>query len=817
MADIFLSHSSADNQAADTVKAWLARDRPSWSVFLDKHPNDGILAGQGWQDRLRAELTSCRLVLAIITPEWLASRWCFTEAVTADFRGKDFLPVLPKALADEAFAAAPPILNTNQRRVIDLTTETGWRDILRALDHSGLDPDQWFAIPDSVGPYPGFVAFEERDAGVFFGRDGEITDYLAALNKLRAPGRAQALVISGGSGTGKSSLLKAGLIPRLRRRQDWCIIAPFDPSREPLHAFLASLRETAIAAGIDLDLPVGADSTAETLLAAIDEAMRRLEEQTKAWLLLPIDQAEALVASGATEQGEEGRQLLELVGQLLATGRRALVAIFTIRTEFLPRLETAVPHGVRFEQKPLGGIKALADVIERPAARFGIELDPGLSSRMVEDTRGAEALPLLAYTLKELNERFGDDKKLTMEEYERLGGVAGAIRTKLAEALSDPPPSATEMAALRRSFVHYLIRVDEQAVEGARYLRRAVEKTKLPAAAERLRDRLIEARLLIEGQDGTVAVAHERLIGNWPEAPIADWLAADAADRRLVETLRSRLDEHRRDGPLLGGRPLLDAEDLLGRDTLLDQEEPELAAFILESKAAERKRLTREKWLFRGAIAASTVFLIVAAGAVWFYLDARDKTQIAEQNLATANRAVASAIWNDLPEWTDYGQPLPVRSLNALWQLATGRSSLAMPFLAELTFAPDRAVRFGTNVNVIMNAIGGPSALSPGQAEVALVAVLDAIATTDSYRTLVEAVEALAPKLVAEQVSTALVSVLDAISNTTDPYELEALAQAVEALGPSPEQASMALVSVLDAITNLNNSLASIPRLAGAT
>jgi hypothetical protein len=140
MADIFLSHSSADNQAADTVKAWLARDRPSWSVFLDKHPNDGILAGQGWQDRLRAELTSCRLVLAIITPEWLASRWCFTEAVTADFRGKDFLPVLPKALADEAFAAAPPILNTNQRCVIDLTTEAGWRDILGGTGkEAGLD------------------------------------------------------------------------------------------------------------------------------------------------------------------------------------------------------------------------------------------------------------------------------------------------------------------------------------------------------------------------------------------------------------------------------------------------------------------------------------------------------------------------------------------------------------------------------------------------------------------------------------------------------------------------------------------------------
>ena len=67
MADIFLSHSSADNAAADQIKNWLERDRPTWSVFLDKHPRDGILAGQGWQDRLRAELQSCRLVVAIIS------------------------------------------------------------------------------------------------------------------------------------------------------------------------------------------------------------------------------------------------------------------------------------------------------------------------------------------------------------------------------------------------------------------------------------------------------------------------------------------------------------------------------------------------------------------------------------------------------------------------------------------------------------------------------------------------------------------------------------------------------------------------------
>ena len=132
-----------------------------------------------------------------------------------------------------------------KRHLLNLATGAGWEELLHALDRSGLDPSNWFAIPEGVGPYPGFVAFEEKDAGVFFGREREITAYLDGLNLLMAPDRAQAFIISGGSGSGKSSLLKAGLIPRLRRQPEWRIIPPFDPSREPIHALLAALRSAA--------------------------------------------------------------------------------------------------------------------------------------------------------------------------------------------------------------------------------------------------------------------------------------------------------------------------------------------------------------------------------------------------------------------------------------------------------------------------------------------------------------------------------------------------------------------------------------------
>ena len=644
MADIFLSHSSADNDAADTIKAWLKRDRASWSVFLDKNPRDGILAGQGWQDQLRSELQSCRLVLAVITKDWLASRWCFTEAVTANFRGKDFVGVLPAALPNGDLDIAPPVVHQRQRQLLDLATAAGWDDLLYALDRSGLDPNQWFPTPDGVGPYPGFVAFEEKDAGVFFGRDSEITTYLDALNRLKAPGRAQALVISGGSGSGKSSLLKAGLIPRLRRRPDWLIIPPFDPSREPVHALLAALRQAGAASGAELALPTEPPSAVGELTDHLQNALRAIEEKAQAWLLLPLDQAEVLLAGAKDGAETDGSRLVTAIGQLLASRRRNLVAVFTIRTEFMPALEKALPAVARFHDMLLRPISSLAEIIEKPAGRLGIQLEEGLSGRMVEDTGGADALPLLAYTLRELNEKYGAGKLLTIDGYGRLGGVRGAIEQKLREALSDPKPTDQELAAFRRCFVRHLVRVDQNAVEGERYLRRAAPRESLPEGAARLVEHLLKARLLVDAADATISLAHERLIENWEGLPLREWLAEDRDDRRLIESLKSRLAEHQQGGPLLVEKPLLDAKGFLDRDLSLKDDEPELASFIEASAGAERKRERRRKLLLGGTIAASLVFLVVAALAIVSFLVARDQDSCSAGADAPCSEAAGSGV-----------------------------------------------------------------------------------------------------------------------------------------------------------------------------
>ena len=559
MADIFISHSSGDNEVAAAIGEHIRCERPSWSLFYDK---DNIRAGQRWQERLREELTSCRVVLALLSRNWLGSPWCFTEVVTATFSGKDVVGIETEDLTGDDLARAPPILHERQRVRLRDGDDRAWREILEALDRSGLDPDDWFSIPPNVGPYPGLVAFDEKDAGVFFGRKQEITEYLGILDTLRGPDRSQVLVISGASGSGKSSLLRAGLIPRLLRKHDWVVISPFEVAREPVRNLLDRLGEALAGLGIatqGLDLAKPPDDP--TILAqTLDETLRRLEQATGAWVLLPLDQAEALLA-GDRPAGDPAKLLLDALAQLLGRRTRQAIVAATIRTEFVPRLEAMFAgSAVRLRQAPLSAVGSLAEVIEKPADRFGLELEPGLSEQIVEDVHNADALPLLAYTLKELHDRGGADRRLTLDEYHSLGGVQGAIAAKLEAVLSDPEPTEEEARALRRAFTRYLIRVDEGAVEGERLLRRVVPRASLPQSTDRILCRLVDAGLLMT-KDGTIELAHERLINDWPKLPLKTWLAQDATDRRLIDQLRERVSDDTLPDGLLA-----QAEELLGRD-----------------------------------------------------------------------------------------------------------------------------------------------------------------------------------------------------------------------------------------------------------
>jgi len=226
MSSIFLSHSSQDNTIAQQVKARLEQ----WghrSVFLDFDPERGIPAGRDWEKELYAKLRECRAVIILCSQASMASRWCFAEITHAKALGKHVFPIKIDGVQVD------PILTGVQ--VIDATTDwdEAYQRLVKGLLAAGLDPNDLFDWDGTRPPYPGLMAFQEQDAAIFFGRDKEIWEGLALLNRLQQFGGPRLTLMLGASGSGKSSLMRAGLLPRLKRDQRWVVVEPFRPLKAP--------------------------------------------------------------------------------------------------------------------------------------------------------------------------------------------------------------------------------------------------------------------------------------------------------------------------------------------------------------------------------------------------------------------------------------------------------------------------------------------------------------------------------------------------------------------------------------------------------
>src|SRR4051794_892808 len=194
MASIFISHSSKDNAWARKLKAWLEpKPRNHRSLFLDFDREAGLRAGDLWEQQLYAKLRQCQVALALVSRGWLESRWCFAEAVQAREKGKRLV------LA----------------RIDDVDTSSLFRDA-QHLDLASDEADAFarlevaladvFDLEPGREPYPGLISFDERDAGVFVGRDPEITSLLEVLESTRLKARSgeHLLLLLGASGSGKS-------------------------------------------------------------------------------------------------------------------------------------------------------------------------------------------------------------------------------------------------------------------------------------------------------------------------------------------------------------------------------------------------------------------------------------------------------------------------------------------------------------------------------------------------------------------------------------------------------------------------------------
>ncbi len=212
MSTIFISHSSRDNKIAKELEERLVQQNHP-SVFLDLDPEKGIVAGQSWERTFYRKLRACRAVIALCTDHYLRSNWCFAEIALARMEGKHIFALQVDPLSPDT--PMPSILTEKQFIDLRMHEEEGYRRLWRGLKEVDLLGVSGEWDPKRT-PYLGLDAYREEHAPVFFGREDETRAALELLDR-GAPGLVMAL---GASGSGKSSLVRAGMLPRLRREPE---------------------------------------------------------------------------------------------------------------------------------------------------------------------------------------------------------------------------------------------------------------------------------------------------------------------------------------------------------------------------------------------------------------------------------------------------------------------------------------------------------------------------------------------------------------------------------------------------------------------
>jgi len=604
-AQIFICYSHHDDKYFDELQTMLKPlvRNGELSIFSDQD----IRPGEDWGARIDRELAAAKVAVLLVSPDFLAS----------DFIAEHELPRLLERARQRDLAIFWIAVRDSLYEHTEIATYQAAHDVKRPL--GSLDRHQREKVLAEIGkhllaalqkpspgparssapalraagplppsPYPGLQPFGESQTAFFHGRTTEIERMLAAVESLHF------LLVLGPSGSGKSSLVFAGLLPRLREQipalpRPWTVL-DMRPREHP-------------ARNLDRRLPGALGDPAGAVASHL--ASQRPAER----LLLVVDQFEECFTLADAEQAQTFLGAIRALREV-----EGCTVVLTLRAAFFEDLMTSglwpVATSDRMEVVPLSG-EQLRAAIERPAADSGVAIADGLVQLLLDDA-GAEPgrMPLLQTTMELLWSRMRNGV-LPLESYTALGDegrerFAHALVSKAEKALDE----VEDLDAARRIFLRLV-----QFIEGRPETRRQQPLSSLldtardPAIVERTVSKLEDHGLLVvdhRGSEESVDLAHEALITAWPT--LRAWLAAgrDAEQtRRRLEAKAAEWLRFEKRGGLLDEEPLRELEEWLrGKEAAAVGFSADLAAFA----AASRRSLAEHedvRWSVHAADLAS--------------------------------------------------------------------------------------------------------------------------------------------------------------------------------------------------------------------
>lgn len=599
--------------------------------------------------------------LGIVIYEITTGRHPFSGSSTTELIMRHLQEPLPNIDPDENL---PPSLNDVIQRATSKDPQSRFPDVLelaKAFKSAVVEDFEADTVVVEenlsmiVNPYKGLRPFEEADASDFFGREALIQQLLGRLSEQSDVSRFLAVV--GPSGSGKSSVVKAGLLPALRwgdvaGSEDWFIVQ-MKPGMNPINNLETELQSVALAQVDDLQTLLMQDDRG--LLNAAAAIFPSGEE-----LLLVIDQFEEVFTLLESEQ--QRTHFLSMIRTAVMSPESRVRVIVTLRADFYDRPLLYEGFGTLMRLRtevvlPLSSAE-LEKAITGPAERVGLIVESDFLAAVVADVREEPgALPLLQYVLTEVFER-RSGRMLTLKGYQASGGALGALARRADELYNELNPKSQDIT--RQVFLRLVT-----LGEGTEDTRRRVQWAELTSFGilrddlQKVLDAFGKYRLLSFDRDPqtrepTIEVAHEALIREWQL--LREWLSASRDDVRLQRNLSASAMEWMNAGRdlsfLLRGNRLSQFEEWAEETDLVltDGEREYLSASIARREARqaeEEARLAREAQLERTSRARLRVLVAVLSiafiGAVVLTVFAFDQSQQAqtERDNAQSERARA--------------------------------------------------------------------------------------------------------------------------------------------------------------------------------